>query len=101
MNKNKVILYVTIIIIVILIAVPTTLKVIDKHKERLASVVINEIVWAAKDCYYNDSCVNDKITLKELYEKTDLQEEINPITKKKYSEESYVLASEDFKFIES
>jgi hypothetical protein len=100
MDKNKVIMYATIVIVILMIAIPSTIKVINTHKERLTSVVVKEIVWKAKDCYYNDSCVDDKITLKELYEKTDLQEEINPVTKKKYDEDSYVLVSEDFSFVE-
>jgi hypothetical protein len=100
MNKNKVILYVTIIILVFLISIPTTIKVMNKHNEYLTSVVVEEIVWAAKDCYYNESCVDDEITLKELYEKTSLEEQTNPVTKKKYNETSFVLVSDNFKFVE-
>jgi hypothetical protein len=100
MNKNKTIIYVTIIVVILLIGIPSTIKVINNHNEKLKRVVINEIVRYAKDCYYNESCIDDKITLEELYDKTDLEEQINPVTKMKYNVDSYVLVSEDFKFVD-
>ena len=100
MNKNKIIVYFTILFLILLISVPSTFKIIKKHNERLMGVVTKKIIETAKNCYYTESCVNDKIMLKELYEKTDLEEMINPLTKKIYNEESYILVSDDFKFIE-
>ncbi len=100
MGKNKIWIYSTILIVLILIALPSTYKVIRIHKDRLLKNTIQRITEAAKDCYYNNSCVGNEITLEELYEKTGLIEMNNPITKKKYNKNSYVLVNEDFKFIE-
>lgn len=98
MNKNKIIIYGTILFILLVIAIPSTYKVIKKHQDRLLRNTVQKIVETAKDCYYNASCVDDKITLEELYEKTDLERMSNPITKEVFHESSYVLVSENFKF---
>lgn len=100
MNKNKIILYITLLLLVFMITVPSILKTIDKHNRRLEEVAEKEIIEAAKDCYYNESCVGDTILLSELYEKTDLKEMINPISKKVYNSESYVDVKNNFTFIE-
>lgn len=100
MGKNRIWGYITCLIIILIIAIPSTYKVITKHNERLLKNTIQKIVDTARDCYYNSSCVDDKITLKELYEKMSLTPIYNPITKKIYNEESYVSVKEDFKFVE-
>lgn len=100
MSKNRMIIYVSILLFILMIAVPTLYKTNKRHNGRLIGVATKKIVEAAKDCYYNESCVEDKITLNELYEKTDLKELTNPITKKIYHPESYIVVSENFKFIE-
>lgn len=100
MNKNKVIFYVTIVIILLLIAIPSIVKTINTHNDRLVEATTKKIVDAAKNCYYTESCVNDTITLQELYEKTELKDLVNPITKKKYNLESYVDVKTDFTFVE-
>lgn len=99
MTKNKIWVYLTILIVFLIIAIPTTYKVVKKHNERLLKNTIGNIVNAAKDCYYNNSCVDSNITLKELYEKTSLNPISNPLTKKIYNENSYVRVS-DFTFVE-
>ena len=88
MNKNKIVIYVSCLIIIFMVTVPAVLKTIDKHNKRLEEAAVKEIIDAAKDCYYNESCVGDNISLAELYEKTDLEEMTNPITKKLYEESS-------------
>lgn len=100
MSKNKIWIYMTSLIVVLLIGIPSTYKVIKKHNERMLKNTTQKIVEAAKDCYYNDSCVTEEITLEEIYEKTGLPEMYNPVTKKIYNEKSYVSVKEDFKFIE-
>lgn len=100
MTKNKIIFYLTLIAILLIIALPTTYKVIKKHQDRLLKITIKQIEETAKDCYYNSSCIENEITLKELYEKTDLPRMSNPITKMVYSESSYVSVNDNFKFYE-
>lgn len=100
MSKNKIWIYGTILCCILIIAIPSTYKVINRHNERMFKNTIGVIIGAAKDCYYNESCVNKNITLKELYEKTNLIPVSNPLTKKIYNENSYVSVEQDFKFIE-
>lgn len=100
MTKNKIWVYATVLLVGLLIGVPSTYKVITKHNERMLKNTTQKIVEAAKDCYYNNSCVGDEITLEELYEKTGLAGMYNPVTKKIYSEQSYISVKENFKFIE-
>ncbi len=100
MKKNKICIYITVLASFLMIALPTTYKVVKKHNERLLINTVETIVEAAKDCYYNDSCINDEITLEELYEKTSLTTMSNPITKKIYNPSSYVSVKDNFTFVE-
>lgn len=100
MNRNKIWIYITVILVALFIAIPSTYKVVTKHNNRMLKNTTQKIIEAAKDCYYNNSCVNEEITLEELYEKTGLTEMHNPVTKKIYNKNSYVSVKEDFKFIE-
>jgi uncharacterized metal-binding protein YceD (DUF177 family) len=72
--KNKILLYTTALLLFLIIAIPSTYKVIKKHNTRLLINTIKRIEEAAKYCYYNDSCVEEQITLEELYEKTEIEE---------------------------
>lgn len=91
MNRNKVIIYLTIISILLIISIPTVYNIIKKHNDRLIKVTEKRIEEAAKDCYLKDICKDNKITLKVLYDNKYLEKESNPITKEYYNEESYVL----------
>ena len=91
MNRNKVIVYLTIISILLIISIPTVYNIIKKHNDRLIKVTEKRIEEAAKDCYLKDICKDNKITLKVLYDNKYLEKESNPITKEYYNEESYVL----------
>ena len=94
MNINKIIIYITVIASVIMIAFPTLYKVIKDNHNKLYIVNHKYIIEAAENCYYNDDCKNNKITLKELYDKKYLEKGItDPVTKELYSEDSYVLLS--------
>lgn len=99
MNKNKIIIYGTILIVILLIAIPSTLKTVQKHNHRLEMVAEKKIIETAKDCYYNESCVDSHITLKELYEKMHLEEMTNPLTKQVYNSDSYVDVDNNFNFV--
>ena len=95
MNRNKYIIYITIFAIILIICLPTTYTIIKKHNQKLTSVTHKRIEEAAKDCYYDFVCTNEKITLKELYEHGYLEKEGNPITKKYYDENMFVLKQEN------
>lgn len=101
MNRNKVIINITIIAIVLIILIPTTYNIIKKHNNRLITVTEKRITEAAKDCYLKDICKNEKITLKELYDNKYLDKESNPITKEYYNESSYVkINNKSYIFVE-
>ena len=90
MKTNKIIVISSIIIIILIIAIPTTYKVIKNHNKNLYKVVEDKIVEKAKACYYDQKCLNEKITLKELYDNKYLDKVSDPISKEYYNENSYV-----------
>ena len=100
MNTNKLTIKITIIIGLIIIVIPTIYKVICNHYDNMYKVVNQKVIEAAKKCYYEENCTNDKITLKELYEMKYLDIVSDPISKENYSEEFYVeIKNNEFKFI--
>lgn len=99
MNINKIYIFATSAIIILLIGIPTMYKVVKQHQINLYAVLENKVNDAAKKCYYEKKCLNDKITLKELYDLDYLKEVSNPISKEVYSENSYVMKNgNEFKF---
>ena len=53
-------------------------------------VVEEKIIKYAQDCYYDDICQDDKITLKFLYDNYHLEKITDPVTKEYYNENSFV-----------
>ena len=100
MNTNKVTIIGTIVIIFLIIFLPTTYKVIKTHHDNLYRVVEEKIIENAKKCYYEDKCLEDKITLDTLYQNGYLDACVDPVTKEYYNKESYVLVKDnDFTFV--
>lgn len=82
-----------------IILIPTLYSVIKNHNDKLLEVSYKRIEEAAKKCYLDKKCSNEKITLKELYDNNYLEKESNPVTKEYYNEKSYVLVKDKtFKF---
>ena len=101
MNTNKIIIISTLVVVLLLISIPTCYKVIKNHHESLYRVVEDKIIDAAKKCYYEEKCLEDKITLKELYSLEYIEKVSNPVTKEYYNENSYVLRTNNkFEFVE-
>ena len=99
--KNSYIVYITIIALVLIISIPTAYTVYKNHNDKLYEVVYNEIEYAAKKCYYDGICKDEKTKLKYLYDNKYLEKQSDPITKEYYSEDSYVLKdNKTFKFVE-
>ena len=100
MNTNKIVVISSIIIIILIIGIPTTYKVIKNHNQNLYKVVEDKIVEKAKECYYDQKCLEDKITLKELYDNKYLDKVSDPISKEYYNENSYVeIKNNKYKFV--
>ncbi len=100
MSKNKIIVYTTSLLIILLITIPSILLIMNNHNQKLITSNEKYIIETAKNCYYSESCVNDRITLEELNEKVGFNYPTNPINKKIYNKASYVDVKENFKFIE-
>ncbi len=100
MNINKISVIVSIVLIILIISVPTFYKVVKNHVDNLYLVVEDKIIESARKCYLEDKCLNEKITLKELYDNNYLDKVIDPISKEYYSESCYVLRDDNnFEFI--
>ena len=92
MNTNKIAVISSIIVILLIIFIPTIYKVVGNYQNNLLRSTESKIIEAAKSCYFEENCVNDKIFLNELYNLNYLEEKIsNPITKEYYSDNSYIL----------
>ena len=99
MTTNKLTVIGSIIIIILIISIPTTIYVVKNYQNNLYRVVEGKIMGAAKKCYYENVCQNDKITLEFLYENDYLNKVSNPVTKEYYNVNSYVLIKDnEFKF---
>ena len=94
MEKNKVIIYTTIIALIFVIGCPTIYKVIKNHNNKLYTITEKRIIEAAKKCWNEDKCTNDTITLKVLYKEKYLEKQADPVTKKYYNEESKITKKE-------
>ena len=100
MNTNKIIIMGSIIAIILIIGIPTTYKVVKNHQSNLLRSVEAKIINAAKKCYFEEKCTNDKIYLKELYDLKYLDKMSNPITKEFYNEDSFIEVKDNtFSFI--
>mgnify|MGYP000117505429 FL=1 len=101
MNTNKVTFIASITVITLLLVVPTIYKVSKNHNDNLTKVAEDKIIASAKKCYYEGKCSDNKIYLKELYDKKYLDKISNPITKEYYNENSYIeIKNDEFKFIQ-
>lgn len=101
MSRNKIIINFTVAAIVLIILIPTIYNIAKKHNDRVISVTEKRIQEAANNCYLDNICLNEKITLKELYDNKYLEKESNPITKEYYNETCYVIRKNGkYKFIE-
>jgi len=81
---NFFICFITGILLVIIVV--SAFKAHEMHQERLMRVVNGKIKETALTCYLLGDC-EGKITLEELYELTDLERIIDPITNTYMNEE--------------
>lgn len=89
MNNRKAI-FLTFIIILGMVVVPTIYKIYKNHNDNLLLVVEKEFMYQAKKCFNEDKCSNI-VTLKDLYDNDYLEDKLtNPINKKFYDESSSI-----------
>lgn len=96
MNKNITIIFLTGIASILIIGLPTVLKIHNAHEERLYEVATKKIIESAELCYREQICIKEEMTLKELQATGYLEENIiNPKTKT-YFDENLKLIEENF-----
>lgn len=88
--SNKFIIYVTIIALILILGIPTYIKVNNSYKERVILTLENKIKVKAIQCWNEKKCLDNTIYLSNLYELNYLDTLINPLTKKAVNKSSYV-----------
>ncbi len=88
---NKKIIILTIFMVIGMVIGASVYKIYQKHNDNLILVVQKEFLYNAKNCYNASECKNKVVSLKDLYDNKFMSDKLtNPITKKYYSEDSYV-----------
>ncbi len=94
MSNVKASFWLTVLASLVIIGLPTILKITKNHEERMYLVATKKIIESAETCFYNDECLQDEITIGELKQKGYLLDVINPQTKT-YFEDDLVLIWEN------
>ena len=92
-------LFITILGLLVVISLAATVKLNDKHEERLIYAVETKVEYLAKRCYLEGNC-DGSITLETLYDLEYVDEVIHPITKEEIDSSkviTYVDGEYDFK----
>ena len=82
-NNNRLWIFITGVIIILLIAIPAFVKVYNNHRVKLYNSTIENIKYKALKCYREDNC-GTTITLQELYDLKYAKTLVNPLTKEIY-----------------
>jgi len=91
MIPNKTIFFLTLIAILLIIAIPTINTVNQIHVERLLKVESLKIKERALNCFMENECKEENITLKELIEKNYITRGIDPRTDEYFKDDVYVI----------
>ena len=94
MNRKYIILIIVVIIFMI-VAVPTSYKIIKNYNSKSYLVVEKKIIEAAEKCFNEEKCSGEEITLKDLYDNKYLDKMVNPVTKKIYNENLKIIKSDE------
>ncbi len=90
MSNGKVI-FLSLVVIIGMVAVPTGYKIYKNYQNNLIKVVEKEFLYQANNCFYEAKCQDKTIYLRDLYDKEYIKEEMtNPLNKKYYSKDSYI-----------
>ena len=79
-NNLKSIKWIIICLAIVLIIFLTIYKVTKNREQKLYNVLYSKIEYKANKCFLDKIC-SSPMTLNDLYEKTDLEELYDPITK--------------------
>lgn len=88
--STKKVIFITIIVILGMLIVPTIYKVYKDHNHKLIVVVEKEFLYQAQKCHQEDIC-GDLVYLKDLYEHNYFESKLtNPLNKKYYDPNSSI-----------
>lgn len=99
MSKNKVILWMTIFGSILIIALPTVLKIYKNHQDRLYQVATKKITETALDCFHDDVCEEPAVTLSELKKNGYLEFDVVDPETKTYFPDDVVLIYDEYQVI--
>lgn len=85
--KNLNIILLTIVIL--LVIVPSFIKVKQEHNKKLWDVTNKEVIEAAQKCRNESGCLENKVTIDYLINKGYLNNVVNPLTKEIINKNSY------------
>lgn len=94
MNNWKTTFWLTVLASLLIIGLPTILRITKNHEERLYLVATKKIFESAEACFYDDVCQTDVMSLGELKQKGYIEDVINPQTKT-YFDDNLLLVWED------
>ncbi len=82
MSKNKFIVCIFLLASVLMILIPTVYHVLALREEHRYLVAAKVILESAEDCFYDQACVGNSVTLQELKNKGYYKNEVvNPKTR--------------------
>ena len=91
--NKRIIICLTLIALIFIILIPTIYKLITDYHQDSYLVVEKKATEAAQKCWNDQVCLNESVTLKELYNNGYLETLVNPISKKIYDENSTIKKS--------
>lgn len=71
---------ITSCLLIAIVVTASTVKINERHEEKLISSMESKISYYAKRCYLENKC-RDQITLKDLYDLKYLDQIVHPVTK--------------------
>jgi hypothetical protein len=89
-QRNKKLIWFTVLIAIFIIVIGTVYKVYKNHIEHEYEVVEKKISENAKKCFLEEICTGNETTLGFLISSGYLDKQINPITKE-YVDEALVI----------
>ena len=88
---------ITICVLTVVIITESTIKINERHEEKLIYAMESKISYYAKRCYLENKC-KDVVTLKKLYDLGYLTEIVHPVSKE-IIDETTTLEYKDNKII--
>lgn len=99
MNRNKIIFWLTLFGTVLILGLPTILKIYQNHQDRLCQVATKKIIESAEDCFRDDVCKEPAVTLGELKSTGYLESDVVDPETKTYFSDDVVLIYDEYQVI--